>query len=124
MTIWMITREFEYESGGGRTWYEPMADVDLGYFISKEAAELKLADLQEREKETYRQNWERTTHKNWELRKNEHDRIAAQNRILIDHGVAESSLTPVPHLWDEPQPPEWRPSMTSYAVITIEEGAI
>jgi hypothetical protein len=124
MSIWMITREFEYESAGGRTWYEPMAAVDLGYFISKEAAELKLADVRDEEKDAHRRNWERTTHQQWVLRKANHDRIVEQNRILVDHGVAPSSLTAAPHVWEEPVYRPWTPEMSSYSTIEIEEGAV
>lgn len=124
MAIWMITREFEYESGGGRTWYEPMADVDLGYFISKEAAELKLADVRDEEKDAHRRNWLRGPHATWAARKAENDRITAQNRILIDHGVAASSLTAAPTVWPEPEMPEWKPEMSNYQIIEISEGAV
>jgi hypothetical protein len=124
MTIWMITREFEYESGGGRTWYEPMADVDLGYFISKEAAELKLADLWDEEKDAYARNFQRTAMEPWRKRKAEHERISFQNAILKENGIADSSLTPVPHVWDEPVMKPWRKEMSSYAVVEIEPGAV
>ena len=124
MTIWMITREHEFTGGGGNSFYEEFVDEDLGYFTDQVKAELKLADVVDEEKDAHRRNWERTAHKNWELRKNHHDRVTAQNRILIDHGVEPSSLDAPPHVWEEPVYPGWKPEMSSYNVIAIEEGAV
>ena len=124
MTIWMITREFEYTGGGGNTFYEEHIDEDFGYFTAQVLAEDKLADLVDEEKDAHRRNWQRTTHKNWELRKDHHDRVTSQNNILYGHGVAKESLIPVPHLYDEPVYPGWKAEYSRYNIIAIEEGAV
>jgi hypothetical protein len=116
MTIFMITREHEYQGGNG-SWYEDYVDEDFGYFVTKEEAELKLHELRAREAVSHRDQWERMVHKNWELRKAQHDRVQANNAILIEHGGTPERL---PHVYPEPVYKEWNVSMSDYNIITVE----
>jgi hypothetical protein len=118
-SIWMITREFEYEGGGGRSHFEPMADVDLGYFRTREAAEAKLAELQQGEREDYKRRFERGPLRAYAERVDEAERIEAQNKVLEAAGLP---LLKQRWIGNHPAQSPWTPGMSKYGVVEIEEA--
>lgn len=118
MTIYMITREHETETGNGSV-YDDYIDPEFGYFVDRTKAEAKLVELQMAERESYERQWEERTHQPWLRRKEERDRVETNNNILVANG---GSTTPVPHLYAEPVMKPWNPGMTDYNITTIEQG--
>jgi hypothetical protein len=119
MTIWMITREHEYQGGNG-SWYEDYVDEDFGYFSTQEAAEAKLAALVEAEQESHRRRFEEGSLQEWKTRQTLHDQAVAQNEILRAAGAPEIA---VPRTYPEPAYPGWKPEYSDYNVIAIEEAS-
>jgi hypothetical protein len=116
MTIYMITRDHEYEGGNG--WYdETYVDEDFGYYVDRDQAEAKLVELRAAEAASHKRQWEERSHKPWLQRKAERDRVEANNNILVANG---GSTTPVPHLYPEPVYPGWNDGMSDYNITVVE----
>lgn len=120
-TIWVITRDFEYEGGNGRTYWEPVVDVDLGYFISEEGAQLKLALLQDAEREDYERRFNRGALQAWQSRVGEDARIVAQNVALEAAGLP---LLQRRWVGEEPEMKPWTPKMSAYGIVEIKPGEL
>jgi hypothetical protein len=123
MTIYMITRRHETETGNGSV-YDEFIDEDLGYFTSKEKAEEKLADLWKEEASAWERQWRFSSLDPWAARQAESDRIKIHNDILRANGIEEGQLSPLPHVWSKPVLPEWNRRQSDFEVIEIQEGAV
>jgi hypothetical protein len=120
MTIWMITREHEYQGGNG-SWYEDYIDEDFGYFSTQAAAEEKLEELVQIEREAHKRRFEDGPHQAWKTRQALHEQAVAQNAVLLNAGAPQII---VPRAYPEPVYPGWQPSYSDYNILAIEPGVL